>query len=83
MTDTPVRSVEAKVVIVCGDSTKSVKEFLIYPGTETIYGQVMDLAISEALKEASLKAADLIQAAGDSVSEEMQIEAVFGSAVLG
>jgi len=83
MSDTPVRSVEAKVVIVCGDSVKSVKEFPIYPGTEIIYGQVIDLAVTEALKEATLKAAEIIEGAGDAVSADMQIEAVLGKAYLG
>ena len=80
MADEMVRSVPVSVVIKAGKDLISTKEFLIYPGTETIYGQVIDLAVTEALKLASEKAWDLIEAAGDSAPEALKIEAAYGKA---
>ena len=80
MADEMVRSVPVSVVIKAGKDLISTKEFLIYPGTETIYGQVIDLAVTEALKLASEKAWDVIEAAGDSVPEALKIEAAYGKA---
>ena len=82
MADQMVRSVPVSVVIKAGKDLISTKEFLIYPGTETIYGQVIDLAVTEALKLASEKAWDLIEAAGDGAPDSLKIEAMLGKAVI-
>ena len=82
MADEMVRSVPVSVVIKAGKDLISTKEFLIYPGTETIYGQVIDLAVTEALKIASEKAWDLIEGAGDALPPNVQAEALFGKAVI-
>ena len=76
------RSVPVTVEIKCGKDTISSKAFLIYPGTETIYGQVIDLAVTEALKLASEKAWDIIEAAGDNVPDNVKLEALLGKAVV-
>ena len=82
MADELERSVPVTVEIKCGKDVISSKAFLIYPGTETIYGQVIDLAVTEALKIASEKAWDLIEAAGDGAPDALKIEAMLGKAVI-
>lgn len=56
--------------------------FKVYPGTEMVYGQVINAAITKALIEMSLKAAELIEALGDAAPESIQVEAALTKVAL-
>ena len=75
------RTVPVSYKVVAGDVGIVDATFKVYPGTEMVYGQVINAAITKALVEMSLKAAELIGDVGDT-SESMQVEAALGKAVL-
>ena len=75
------RTVSVSYRVTAGDVGIVDATFKVYPGTEMVYGQVINAAITKALVEMSIKAAELIGEVGDA-SKEMQVEAVLGKAVL-
>ena len=60
----------------------STRSFKLYPGTEMVYGQGVDLAVTTALGKISKSAYEIISGADD-IPENVAIEAVFGAAVQG
>ena len=75
------RTSEMEITIKIGKDMLSERKFLLYPGTEIVYGQGVDLAVSKALGQISKAAYDILIDAGDAVPEVAAIEAMFGKAV--
>ena len=75
------RTVPMEIIVKVGKDLVSERQFLLYPGTEVVYGQGVDLAISKALGLISKAAYDIITEGGDDVPAVMAIEAAFGKAV--
>jgi hypothetical protein len=69
-----------EIIIKVGQSLVSERKFLLYPGTETVYGQGVDLAVSVALGQISKAAYNGIGGA-DSAPANVTMEAKFGAAV--
>ena len=80
--DESTRSVSVSYSVKAGDVGIAEASFKVYPGQELLYGQVIQLAITEALKEMSLKAYEIISGAGDDVPDSMKIEAMLGKSAL-
>lgn len=80
MADELERTVEFEVIIKT-DGAESSKKFLLYQGTQMVYAQGVDLAVTEALGTISKVAFDLITGGGDDIPEIMAIEAAFGRGV--
>ena len=80
--DEMVRSVTVSYSVRAGEVGIADASFKVYPGQELLYGQVIQLAITEALKEMSLKAYDIIAGAGDDAPDSLKVEAMLGKAAL-
>ncbi len=78
--ETPVRSVPMEITIKAGDDTSVIRKFLLYPGTEIVYVQGVDVAVCAALSEIS-KAAYGILVGAEGVPANVALEASFGKAV--
>ena len=74
------RNVEMEITIKVGEDMLSTKKFKLYEGTEMVYGQAVDLAVTAALAKVSKVAYDIIDQSGDDVPAAMAVEAVFGKA---
>ena len=74
------RTVPAQVTIKIGNDLISNREFMLYPGTETVYGQGIDLAVSKALATISKVAFDILTDV-EGVPENVAAEAMFGKGV--
>ena len=73
------RTVEMEITIKVGDDMLSTKKFKLYEGTEIVYGQAVDLAVTAALAKVSKVAYDVVDPSGD-VPPAVAVEAVFGKA---
>ena len=80
--DEMVRSVTVSYSVRAGEVGIADASFKVYPGQELLYGQAIQLAITVALKEMSLKAYDIIAGAGDAVPDSVKVEAMLGKAAL-
>ena len=80
--DELVRTVTVSYSVRAGDVGVADASFKVFAGQELLYGQVIQLAITEALKEMSLKAYDIISGAGDDAPDSLKVEAMIGKAVL-
>ena len=80
--DEMTRSVTVSYSVKAGDAGIADASFKVYPGQELLYGQVIQLAITQALKEMSLKAYEIISGAGDDIPDIVKIEAMLGKASL-
>jgi len=78
---TPERTVPMEIIIKVGSDMWSERKFMLYEGTETVYGQAVDAAVAIVLGQVSKAAYELVSGAGDAVPEGMAIEAAFGAAV--
>ena len=76
------RTVPVSYTVKAGDVAMVDASFKVFPGTEMVYGQAINAAITKALVEMSLKAAEIIEGAGDAVPESMQVEAMLAKATL-
>jgi hypothetical protein len=74
------RNVPMEIVIKVGEELISHRKFLLYPGTEVIYGQGVDAAVAQALGTIS-KAAYILVKDAEGAPASMVLEAAFGSAV--
>ena len=74
------RTVPMEITIKVGRDLVSERAFLLYPGTETVYGQGVDLAVSKALATISKAAFDILTDV-EGVPESVAAEAMFGKAV--
>ena len=74
------RNVEMVITITAGKDIVSEKKFMLYEGTEMVYAQGVDLAVTAALGKISKVAYDILVEAGDAVPERQAIEAMFGKA---
>ena len=80
--DEVVRTVTVSYSVRAGEVGIADASFKVFAGQELLYGQVIQLAITQALKEMSLKAYEIVSGAGDAVPDSMKIEAMIGKEVL-
>ena len=80
MSDNPERTVPMEIVIRTGKDILSEKKFMLYPGTELIYAQAVDLAVTTVLAEVSKAAFEILTDVED-VPENVALEVAFGNAV--
>ena len=80
MSENPERTVPMEIIIKAGKDIHSERKFMLYPNTETIYSQGIDLAVSNALRDIS-KAAFEILTDAEGVPENVALEVAFGNAV--
>ncbi len=73
------RTVEMEITIKVGEDMLSTKKFKLYEGTEIVYGQAVDLAVTAALAKVSKVAYDTVDPSGD-IPEKVATELVFGKA---
>ena len=74
------RSVEMNITITVGKDMVSERKFLLYPGTEMVYGQGVDFAVTQALATISKVAYDTVSG-GDLPDGNMGIEVFLGKAM--
>ena len=74
------RTIEMEITITVGDDMLSTKKFKLYEGSEMVYGQAVDLAVTGALAKVSKVAYDLIDPSSDDIPPAMAVEALFGKA---
>ena len=79
MADELERTIEFEVIIKT-DGAESAKKFLLYPGTQMVYAQGVDLAVTEALGTISKVAFDILTGT-EGVPEVIAAEAAFGRGV--
>jgi len=80
MSNTLERETQMVITITVGKDMVSERKFLLYPGTEMVYAQGVDLAVAAALGSISKAAYDIIKDA-DGIPENVAMEATFGAAV--
>lgn len=78
--EAPERSSLMTISIEVENGGTSTRSFKLYPGTEMVYAQGVDLAVTKALGEISKVAYELISGA-DEVPESLAVEALLGAAV--
>lgn len=78
--ETLERTVPMEIIIKVGQDLLSERKFLLYPGTETVYGQAVDAAVAIALGQVS-KAAYAMLSGAEGVPEGIALEVAFGTAV--
>ena len=80
MSDDIERTVEMEVTIRVGKDMISERKFMLYPGTEMVYGQGVDYAVTQALGTISKVAYDIVTG-GDTPDGKLGVEAVLGKAM--
>jgi len=78
----PERTSSMNITIEVENAGISTKKFKLYPGTEMIYAQKVDAAVTKALIETSLAAYELLKDAMEDAPPEVKAEVMLGGTVI-
>ena len=78
----PERTSLMNITIEVENAGISTKKFKLYPGTEMIYAQKVDAAVTAALIETSVAAYELLKDALEGAPEEIKAEVALGGTII-